>query len=212
MEDLCIFAELYLHAVLKHLEGKMAEVETADEILESISDKEAVERFGTQVLQALSTEELLGLMTTEEILSVVPTEELVGAAAKRVYSETFQHPVIKEFITEIQGKQQQQVRLTPAITLPKVVCLGMLPKQQSVMQQALRQVADLKFVEQDRNTHSIPANADWYVVWARFSSHAMNDKAKSLAKPGRFILHTGGVTGLISKLQNTLSKGRKVKV
>jgi len=197
---------------LKKLKGKMEEVQVADDILNTISDKEAVERFGTQVLQSLTTDELLGVMTVEQMLSAIPTEDLVGATAKRVFQEATQHPVIKEFITATQQGEKQQVNLTAAtVALPKVVCLGMLSNQQQIMRKGLDQVADLRFVEQDRNPNNIPANGDWYVIWTRFSSHAFNDKAKSLARPGRCILHNGGITSLIARLQSQLSSGRRIK-
>ena len=90
--------------------------------------------------------------------------------------------------------------------LPVVVIIGTIGSQQAHLRQRLQKIADLRFVDVDRDGNKLPTVADLFVVWVRFIRHGHYDHAKKFAPPGGFVAIAGGLKEMTDAIRANISR------
>lgn len=203
---------------LQETEATLEKVPTKKEILDALTDEEVVETFGTRVLHALTPDEILRHYSPEMLLSYVPMPLTLNHLMTSFWESYQQSHVsllsaIRELIVITKENQQRPVAAQPhrpltTPRLPKVTVVGLLPNQQTIVENALKNKARLTFVDKNRKADkdAIQDNQDIIVLAANFISHSMYDlaKRKVLGTTTNLITHHGGISNLVQKVEMAL--------
>lgn len=209
---------------LKAKEDKLEKVPTKEEILNSLPDDEVRTHFGERLKEIIDPESLISSFEPAELLDHVPISQTIGRVFEfmlnkweedRLYQRELLESIKKlaernmEDSSELKKKQKMPMpnpKVAVKPSLPRVTVLGLLPKQQNQIDNRFKDRAIMNFVDKNRGDNAIPDGQDVIALAANFSSHSMQDQAKSKLGSGtKLIIHHGGVAQLIKKIDEAIN-------
>lgn len=87
------------------------------------------------------------------------------------------------------------------VYIPRVVIIGLLPRQQREVGEAVGTKIDLRFIETDRKDKTLP-KADYIVLMIKFINHNWDVAAQQVFSSDKIIRHNGGISELINLLHS----------
>lgn len=167
--------------------------------IDQLTTEQIVERFSDIVLQHLPPCELLAAVTTEESLACIATPELVGYAAKRLSADLLDVRQVQPIVIERPAPVPVKTNGHTA-KRPRIAFIGPKPDQATKIREQIGELADLHFVAKSRqDADAIPKSIDHVLLWANFSSHAIQTIARNQVGAERLTVHHGGMTQLVAK-------------
>lgn len=196
-----------------------------DKILANLTDEEILARFSQTVLDNQTPAQLMEMVDPEVVLNCLPFPKVFGFVAEHCmesigqFSSLFTaQPVFKQMRPPTAFKQPEvaptrapQAPTTPAIPKvvrvekPKVTIIGLKGDQENKVSQKLGNY-NLTFIESEAKSKSIPDGQDVIVLWANFTSHCHQSKAKAQAINGtKLITHFGGTDKMIKTIKKVIN-------
>lgn len=173
------------------------------------TDEELLRLYGTKVLEQLTPEDAVSQFGTEALLSAIPDDQLLGIVVQRLY-RVFSDVSLREpttvprplHIEESKRAYTETSIVTSKPRLPRVVVIGPKENQQTLIQEACGNAANLWF--SDGGDKPIPSSCDIIVFWTRFSSHSRYKQTKTLVPPQWYKHCNGGLNDVIATVRQTV--------
>lgn len=179
--------------------AKLADVKSAEELLQELSDDDVLRQYGDRVMRLLSPDDLISAFPGQMILSSMPSADIVAEAARRIYSDVQCSPVAQLLKSAGESVVQEVAVSSHRARVPKVFVVGPKANQQQEITKKCGSICDLVFSE---NGYEKPGRADIVVRWVRFTNHATREGDKALVPPRYFVEQMGGVNNLIESIQS----------
>ena len=206
-------------------EAKVLQERLDSDPTKKLTDEEILDRYGEQVFQTVTPDEIVNEYASgqvENLLEAIPLAKLAGHTAERLVAhwETqqenaeFLNEILMDFLDSQNPKETPEVHTISANSngqakprKPRVTVLGMKPGQTHVVRSALGDRADFNFVDKNRKSKLVNQSTDVCVLWARFSSHAMQEQVKKQLPEGAslIIIPRGGTERMIEELDKVLN-------
>lgn len=84
---------------------------------------------------------------------------------------------------------------------PRVLLIGAKPEQGRLVQERLRGKVEVTALDKNRKK-DVPRGFDCYLVWTRFTPHAMQEAVKKVAAPNQVALFHGGLERMTQRVLN----------
>lgn len=192
-----------LPSIQQQVESLRQKQITPEDVINSLTDREILRHFGDKVLQSTPLTEVVSKYSVVDIVNALPLNDMAIAVVQKILFslDRTKIPIVSEAPIKNTTKKLHKM---------KVVILGMIANQHLAIRQAFGDSIDLSFVEVERNkNHTIPENADLYVLWAKFCSHDSQDQVRKLIKhPNQMIVHHGGINQMIKKILERINVGQ----
>lgn len=191
--------------------------QTAEDLLQEISDEELLRVYGGRLLSLLSADTVASHFPAAELLAAIRTPSLVGLAVERFMEslETESANPIDSFRKydpryhdyEQPPKEANGNILSGSrpvrINKPVVGVLGLLPQQLRDLQ-AKCPKALLTIIEPGH----CPKHAALYVAWTNFINHTQQLELRNQVPSDRFTLCSGGLTTLAKMINRRLETAK----
>jgi len=177
---------------------------TKEELLDSLTDEEIVQRFLPRVLHVMAPADLVGNFRPEQLFDSVATADLVAAAVRRLVAALERPLHVTVQVPAAKGEVRQPV---PAPKLNgrkrRILIVGISNgDQRRIVNDSVGHLCDLRFLDGNPlRREMIPTSVDGVIVWVKTMSHKSYDMVRS-AYPSRMISeHHGGIEQMIHRVE-----------
>lgn len=175
-----------------------------------ITDHELLTKYQTKILQLTSARDLFSRFSPEDLLSEIPTDKLLRVAIARIFSDLYKRQsYLDEMMKSIMEKVQivpQSIEVQQKERPPRVVLVGFLGQQAREMEMKFKKRAKFHAIDKNRQSGTIPQNADVITVLNSFVSHhgILDQVAKEEARGTLVLRIDGGISEAKRRLDEVL--------
>jgi len=176
---------------------------TKEELLNSLTDEEIVQRFLPRVLQVMAPADLVGSFRPEQLFASVSMADLAAATARR-------------FVMDLERPIQVTVQVPEArearhpVPAPKangrkrrILIVGISNgDQRRIVNDSVGHLCDLRFLDGNSlRRDMIPTSVDGVIVWVKTMSHKSWEMVRSAYPPRMISEHHGGIEQMIHQVE-----------
>lgn len=173
---------------------------TKQEVLETLTDSEIMHYFADRVWTLTDSSKILHKYTEAELLNHIPLSKLAGYVASSFTEKlSYIESVACIQVTNNELPSRNGHTKSKPDNRPTLLIIGALDRQHAQIFKLLDKIAKVTFLKKDRDK-DISANYDHYLLWARFSSHGVQDKLYAKVDRDRVIIYHGGINGMLDTM------------
>ena len=176
-----------------------------------ITDHELLTKYQTKILQLTSVRDLFSRFSPEDLLSEIPTDKLLRVAIARIFSDldkrqSYLDEMMKSILEKVQIVPQQSAEAQQKERPPRVVLVGFLGQQAREMEMKFKKRAKFHAIDKNRQSGTLPQNADVITVLNSFVSHhgILDQVAKEEARGTLVLRIDGGLSEAKRRLDEVL--------
>jgi hypothetical protein len=178
-----------------------------EELLESLTDDDLIEKYMPRLLQLIAPEDLVGNFRPEQVFDSFSMSDLAASLARRVVG-ALERPIhVAVNVPEGAGSHQMVAKANNQKKKSgrklRILVVGIKAgNQRQIVEKAIGEICQLRFLAANQITKDmLPTAIDRVVIWSKTMSHRCCQAVKD-KYPGRNIIeHFGGVDEMINLIE-----------